>query len=106
MLPLTPSKQKRQEIEASGSRLRLINSHPSPFDTDVAQNEELRLEQAKVICQQASEGEWDGLVLGMDMNDLPSSSVHKIFTDCGFRDAYDSHKYVFEIGDLYYVMYS
>jgi len=61
----------------------------TPYNKVRTESEELRLNQAKKVCHQI-EGDvkWDAVILGMDMNDHPSTPVYQEFMKCGFEDAF------------------
>ena len=51
----------------------------APFSTSKKQNRQLRLDQAKFICDSAFHGNsWDLAIIGMDMNDTPDSTVYRV----------------------------
>ena len=76
--------------QINGLKYSLINGHLSPYQNDRREHAELRLQQAETICQHVEETEeqWDVLVIGMDMNDIPFSPAYNKFIECGFRDAF------------------
>ena len=57
--------------------LRFINTHLSPYNTDIEQNRQLRTQQAEFICNEAlktkGKENWAWAILGMDMNDVPGN---------------------------------
>ena len=78
-----------------GVPLRFINTHLTPYNTDMEQNRQLRIQQAEFICNKAlktrlqGKRKWAWAILGMDMNDIPGDSVYQTFLNCGFSDAYN-----------------
>jgi len=81
-----------------GVPLRFINTHLTPYNTDMEQNRQLRIQQAEFICDKAlktrlqGKRKWAWAILGMDMNDIPGDSVYEIFMNCGFSDAYNPNQ--------------
>ena len=67
------------DVKIAKTVIRLINTHLAPFSTSKKQNRQLRLDQAKFICDSAFHGNsWDLAIIGMDMNDTPDSTVYRV----------------------------
>ena len=59
------------QIEVGGCQFILVNTHLSPYDTEIEQNRDVRVEQANTLIN-ALGCDWNFAILGMDMNDVPS----------------------------------
>lgn len=93
--------------EIRGSKYLLVNTHMTPYHKKATENREQREKEAHIICDTISmdNGDWDMVALGMDMNDLPRSSVYDIFVGCGLIDVFnpdqsESATYPITYGDV------
>jgi len=71
------------DIEVGGCRFRLVNTHLSPYDDAIVQKRDVRIEQTNTLIT-ALGCHWDFVILGMDMNDVPSKSCF-LSKHCSFN---------------------